>query len=219
MEDYLVRPLAALPERGRVLTLIDLKDLTRLPVRKGGAFEADAEAPNTARYDGHIWLDPLNALTIARAMLAEIVRLDPAHASTYKANAAKLEAALAGLDTEIRTRMAPLKNRPVVVFHDAYHYFEARYGLDVVGAISVDPEIPVSARRVADIRKRILSLGEVCVFAEPQFEPKLVTSLTEGTKARRGVLDPLGAALKPGPGVYFALMRNLMDGLQSCLLP
>jgi zinc transport system substrate-binding protein len=219
MEDYLVRPLAALPKHARVLTLIDLTDLTRLPVRKGGAFEADADAPNAARYDGHIWLDPVNALTIARAIRTEIVKLDPAHAAAYEANAAKLEAALAALDTEIRTRMVPLKNRPVVVFHDAYHYFEARYGLDVVGAITVDPDVPVSARRVADIRTRILSLGEVCVFAEPQFEPKLVTSLTEGTKARRGVLDPLGAALKPGPGAYFALLRNLMDSLQSCLLP
>ena len=41
--------------------------------------------------------------------------------------------------------------------------------------------------------------------------------MIEGTNARKGVLDPLGADLDAGPDQYFLLMRNLADALADCL--
>jgi zinc transport system substrate-binding protein len=223
MEDYLVRPLASLPSHAQILALIDLPHLTRLSYRAGGPFEPDADETvpppgETMRYDGHIWLDPANAEVIAAAILEALVAHDPAHQAAYRANAAKLDADLRALDAALRAALTPLKGKPLIVFHDAYHYLEARYGLDVVGSITVNPEIAASAKRIAAIRARIIALGPVCVFAEPQFEPKLVAVLTEGTKARQGVLDPLGAALPEGPGAYDLLLRNLASALRSCLV-
>jgi zinc transport system substrate-binding protein len=55
------------------------------------------------------------------------------------------------------------------------------------------------------------------VFAEPQFDTRIVQNLIEGTSARTGTLDPEGLALEPGPDLYFTLMRKLADGLKGCL--
>ncbi len=59
------------------------------------------------------------------------------------------------------------------------------------------------AERVGQIQKKVKELGATCVFAEPQFEPKLVAVVTEGTPARSATLDPEAATLKSGPGLYF----------------
>ena len=106
---------------------------------------------------------------------------------------------------------------PFLVFHDAYHYFEARFGITAAGSVTVSPESPPSARRVVEVRARIRGQGARCVFAEPQFQPTLLRVLVEGTPAKVGVLDPLGVALEPGPDLYFQLLENLAGGLQRCL--
>jgi zinc transport system substrate-binding protein len=116
-------------------------------------------------------------------------------------------------------RLAPVTSVPYIVFHDAYQYLERRYGLAAAGAITVAPERRPGARRVQEIRARIARSGVACVFAEPQFEPALVRTLTEGTKARAGVLDPLGADLAEGPFLYEALLERLADALAGCLGP
>ncbi|MFP3590063.1 zinc ABC transporter substrate-binding protein, partial [Paraburkholderia sp. SIMBA_055] len=78
-----------------------------------------------------------------------------------------------------------------IVFHDAYQYFENRFGVKAAGSITFSPEKAPGAARIKEIHEKIKSLGATCVFSEPQFEPKLVNTVIEGTDARTGVLDPL----------------------------
>ena len=68
-----------------------------------------------------------------------------------------------------------------------------------------------------ELRQRIVGSDAICVFSEPQFEPRIVRTLTEGTTARSGVLDPLGAELPATPDSYFALLENLAESLATCL--
>ena len=144
---------------------------------------------------------------------------DPDNAARYGANLVRLVARLADLDRELADRLDPVKDRPYVVFHDAYQYFERRYDLNAVGAISLGPQRRPGARRLSEVRRQIQATGALCVFAEPQFEPALVATVIEGTAARAAVLDPLGADLMPGPDAYFELMQNLAGNLVECLAP
>jgi len=80
----------------------------------------------------------------------------------------------------------------------------------------VSPERPPGARRARDIKRAIIARGARCVFSEPQFQPGLARTLAADTGAKVGVLDPLGAALTPGPDAWFDLMRGLADGLAAC---
>ena len=168
-------------------------------------------------FDTHLWLDPMNAKAMAAEIEKTLVSADPANAAAYQANGAALMKDIDALDTELKATIAPVKDRPFIVFHDAYQYFEHRYGVSVAGSITVSPETMPGAERVDQIHKKVKELGATCVFAEPQFEPKLVAVVTEGTPARSGTLDPEAATLKSGPGLYFELMRGLARSMKECM--
>ena len=177
----------------------------------------DDHGEERADIDAHIWLDPHNAIAMTRGIGEALARADAANAAAYRANAAATAARLKALDDRIAKAVRPILRKRYVVFHDAYQYFEKRYGLRPAGSITVDPHRAPSPRRLFEIRTRILERGASCVFREPQFEPKLVNVLVRGTPAKVGTLDPVGAGLPVGKGAYEILMRNLVDSLRTCL--
>jgi zinc transport system substrate-binding protein len=247
LETFLERPLAALARDAVVVEMSELGDIALLPFREGGAWEAHdhghdgtadrahedrpgdreddrhAEHPGEHRedhdrpVDAHLWLDPMNAIAFVRTAAATLGRIDPGNKARYDLNAGAVVQRLQALDAALRTQLAPMHGKPYIVFHDAYRYFENRYGLTPAGAITVSPELAPGAKRLVEIRGRIREEAAICVFAEPEFEPKLVRTLVQGTEARTATLDPLGARLDAGPDAYFQLMRNLARDLVGCL--
>jgi zinc transport system substrate-binding protein len=167
--------------------------------------------------DGHVWLDPANARVVVAHLQEVLAKRYPDRAARVAENAGKLSARLDELENALAARMRPLAGRPFVVFHDGYQYFESRFGLTAVGAVTANPEVPPGAKRISELRKRIGELGARCVFAEPQFRAKVIESILEGTKARSGVLDPIGTEIAPGPELYFTMMGNLAASFESCL--
>lgn len=165
----------------------------------------------------HVWLDPDNARSMVDAIVETLSAVDSRHAAAYADNGERLKARIRALDAELREILAPVSQRPYIVFHDAYQYFERHYGLSPVGAVTVSPERRPGARRLVEIRRRIENIDAACVFAEPQFNPDMVRAVTRGTGARRGILDPLGAELDPGADLYFRLMKKMAAALRDCL--
>ncbi|MBY2938275.1 zinc ABC transporter substrate-binding protein [Rhizobium leguminosarum] len=240
LEAFLEKPLQALGRNASIAELDNAPGLVKLPFREGGAFEPHddgdehdsasghehdkAEATHGAEadhdhgaFDTHLWLDPMNAKAMATMITTTLVAADPANALTYQGNAKALDDRLDALDTEIKGIVAPVKGKPFIVFHDAYQYFEHRYGIRVAGSITVSPETIPGAERVSEIHRKVGELGATCVFAEPQFEPRLVNVVIEGTRAKSGVLDPEAATLKAGSDLYFTLMRGIADSMKDCL--
>lgn len=169
--------------------------------------------------DEHLWLDPVNARAWAAAMATALSAADPANAKAYVANAQALDAELAALTEELTERLAPAAGAPFVVFHDAYQYFENRFGLSAAGSISLSDASSPGAARVAEVRDRVRALQAVCVFSEPQFNARLVEVVIEGANARTAELDPLGVNLTPGPELYADMLRGLADSFADCLIP
>ena len=93
---------------------------------------------------------------------------------------------------------------------------DARYGLRAAGSVTVSPDQSPGAARIAEIREKLTELEAECVFAEPQFEPRLVRTLVAGTDAATGTLDPLGAGIEDGPDLYFTLMRQNAATFRAC---
>jgi zinc transport system substrate-binding protein len=166
--------------------------------------------------DPHAWLDPANAQTWLRDIAAALAELDPANAGTYLANAEAGRAEIDALVAEIDARMEPVRGRPFIVFHDAYQYFEARFGLEAAGSISLSDASDPSPARVAEIRDLVAELDAACVFAEPQFNRGLIDAVFEGSTATVGVIDPVGATLTPGPAFYGELIRGMADSFEAC---
>jgi zinc transport system substrate-binding protein len=240
IEPFTRRIVASLPKSVTVVTLADAPGLRLLDMREGDTFEShdhehenekehehkddhhedhdhEAGKPEEAVRDGHVWLDPGNAVAMVREIARALKEAAPERAAVFEANAAKAIADIEQTVRQIEAEIAPLKNKPFVVFHDAYQYFETRFGLAALGSITVSPEVQPSAKRISEIRNKIKELKAVCVFAEPQFKSKLVATVLEGTGAKAGTLDPEGASVEPGPAAYTTLLRNLAEGLKACL--
>ncbi len=224
LESFLEKPLESLSRDARLITLAEIPGVKLLPIRQGGAFEAHDHAHEHGRkeeahgqHDPHLWLSPANAAVIADYLASVLSEAEPDKAATFKANAANLKARLAALDRDLRTSLEPVKGKPFIVFHDAYQYFENHYGLPATGAITLSPERQIGAARIREIREEIVKTNAACVFSEPQFKPRLLRTVTEGTPAMTGVLDPLGADLPPGKDQYIQLMTRLAKNLKECL--
>lgn len=230
IETFLEKPLEALATNAKIVTLSQAPGLTLLDLREGGAFdEHDHDATHEeenhdhdhAHHDDakdmHIWLDPENARVIAHQIAAILSEADPANASIYAQNAASLDQRLTTLIEATSISLTSVKGKPFIVFHDAYHYFENRFSIAAAGSISVNPETPPSAHRVKEIKEKIAETHASCVFAEPQFEPRIIKTVIEGSTAQSGELDPIGANIQDGPDLYFQLISDLASSLKNCL--
>ena len=225
MELFLGYALETLASGATVVELADAPGITLLPVREGGAFEAhdhdgeshDHDGHEHAEGDMHFWLDPENAKLMVTQIATSLAEADSENASAYQANAEAELLKLDALEAELAATLAPVTDKPFVVFHDAYQYFEARFGLNLAGSVTVTPDVAPGAARIDELKARVATLGATCVFAEPNFEPTIIAAITEGTDARSGVLDPEGGALEPGVELYPQLLRGLAASLVDCL--
>ena len=235
---WLGRAIKSLTGNAINVALSNSEDLVRHPFRTGATFDShdhhdhgdhgdehkeahkDDHGDHGDEHEGldpHLWLDPDNARILLGVISSTLAGLDPTHADTYRANAAQAKKAIAALTHELDAALQPIRGRPFIVFHDAYQYFEHRFNVDASGSIALGDASSPGPARIAAIRQKVQTLGAHCVFSEPQFRSKIITTVIEGTTARSATLDPLGATLKPGPELYSQLLRNLGDNLLTCL--
>jgi len=233
IESSLVRHIDSITIDASVVHLAEIPDLPLLDFRTehdfGGHDEHghdehghdehghDEHGHDHGDFDPHVWTDPAIAQILVGAMAGNLAEMDPANAERYAENAERLIDRLRELDAEIATATKPVVGKPYIVFHDAYQYFETRYGLNSVDTILLSPEQMPSANRLQAVRQRIQETGAVCVFREPQFNDNIVNVIVEGTAVRTGIMDPLGADLEDGPDLYFMLIRNMASSLRECL--
>ena len=167
--------------------------------------------------DPHIWLDPANGKAVLAEMAARLAELDPANADAYKANAAAGAAELDALAARVEAVVAPVRGKAFFTAHDAYRYFEHRFEIESAGSVALSDAAPPGPARLDHIRSEMRAHSALCVFIEPQLDPKLARTAAEGSGARVAVLDPLGADLELGPGLYPALVEGLAQSLADCL--
>ena len=103
-----------------------------------------------------------------------------------------------------------------VVFHDAYQYFENRFDISVLGALTVNTDVLPGAEQLSEIREVIEHENVNCIFSEPQFNPDIIKAVAKDTNVATGVIDPLGATLDPGKDLYFDLIGNMSKSFKSC---
>ena len=121
------------------------------------------------------------------------------------------------LKIELNEQLSPIKDKPFVVFHDAYQYFEKSFGLNAVGSIAIGGDIASSPKQISFIKDKIVKLKASCVFQEPQFDSKLIKIVVEGTNAQIGTLDPLGINVNDKENFYLQLLKNMAKSLKDCL--
>ena len=165
-------------------------------------------------FDIHIWLDPENAKIMSMEIAKELSKIDPKNKLIYESNAKKISFKINKMMKEIKKEIN--KDAAFVVFHDAYQYFEKRFDIDVVGALTVNPEILPGAKQLTEIRHEIKHEKVKCLFSEPQFNPSIAKAIAKDTGVKIAVLDPLGAKLDASKDLYFQLIKNIALSFKNC---
>ena len=235
LESFLPTALKNIPKDAVVFELLDQSGLKKLKFREKNIFEGhddhghdehakkeddhddhghDDHGHGHGSFDPHIWLDPANAKVIVKKITNQLSKIDKDNASTYKANSKKVIKDLDGLIKEVKNEIN--KDASFVVFHDAYQYFEKRFGLSVIGALTVNPDVMPGAEQLSEIREVIEHEKAKCIFSEPQFNPNIINSIASDTGVKTGVLDPLGANIDKGKNMYFDLIKYMSNSLKGC---
>ena len=159
----------------------------------------------------HIWLDPVIAKKQAANIADALQKADPSNASAYAENGKVYEAKLATLDSDYRSTLAPLPNKNLVTFHDAFPYLAARYKMNYVGAVSEFPEKDPTPKQLAALVDKIRSLKVGVLFAENGYAPGLLKKIAGETGAKVSELD----TLEVGQGTATAYLDRMGANLES----
>ena len=240
LEAFLEKPLNTIAKKAVNVEIMDLSGVKKLKFREKNIFEGHDdhghghkekkhddhghkekkhddhghEGHAHGEHDPHVWLDPMNAKVIVKEIEKQLVKLDPDNSSKYKANSKKAQSDLDNLTKNIKRDLKG--NLRFVVFHDAYQYFENRFGIKVLGALTVNPDVLPGAEQLSEIREVIEHEKVNCLFSEPQFNPAIIKSIAKDTKIKTGVLDPLGATLDKGKGMYSELLQSMYASFKGC---
>ena len=238
LEAFMEKPLDSLAKNAKTIAFMDLASIEKLKFREQNIFDdhddhghddhddhghkdddhddhaGHHDGHNHGEFDAHIWLDPANAKEMVLEISHELSELDPSNKSKYEDNASKTIAALDTLIEEVDNSL--WKDISYVVFHDAYQYFETRFGVKSAGALTLNPDVLPGAKQIADIQDLINDKGIKCIFSEPQYNPKIIETLGNDMNISTGVMDPLGAYIEAGPSMYSELINEIANSIKNC---
>ena len=228
LEAFLEKPLQTIAKKAKNIELMDLKGIKKLEFREKNIFEGHEnhkehddhkekdghESHAHGQHDPHVWLDPINAKVFIKEITKQLIKLDSANSSIYISNSKKALAEIDKLIKDIKSNLK--KDLRFVVFHDAYQYFENRFGIQVLGALTVNTDVVPGAEQLSGIREIIEHEKVNCLFSEPQFNPAIIKSIAKDTNVKTGILDPLGSELDKGKNLYFNLLKNMSSSFKGC---
>ena len=170
--------------------------------------------------DPHIWLDPVLAITQARAITEGLVKADPDGSAVYLANSDDLVDRLTGLDGLFTSRLGSCSRDTFITSHDSFNYMAARYGINAVGIVGLNPESEPSPRTLADLSDAISDSGIGYVLVNPIDSDRLSDTLARETDVESlpmHTLENLTSNQKESGETYFSLMEQNLTSLMTAL--
>tara|TARA_R110000868_G_C10972732_1_gene770834 strand:+ start:20915 stop:21952 length:1038 start_codon:yes stop_codon:yes gene_type:complete len=216
MERFLAKPLSLLPSP-RVLTLLNESELDT-----GADIEPDQDEHGHSEHqhhgqDPHIWLSPVQAQHIARQIAQRLSTLLPAQRLTFEQNLQRFSAQLAALDAQLQQQFKALQPKPYMVLHDGYGHFERHYGQRHAAVLSLSPDKKPGAKHLWALSEQLKQGGIACVFKEPQYQPALLATLTQGLAIKQQPLDPMASHIKADANGYYRFMAEFAASFISCV--
>jgi zinc transport system substrate-binding protein len=207
LESFLDKPLRNLPSE-RSISTYDLPGI-QWPDNMSG----EVEHHHDHSEDPHLWLNPQNAVVIAKALAVRLGQLQPAQAQLFATRAESFAQAMQILDRKLQVEMEPLKSRGFAVYHEGYAHFVAHYGLHQLGYITYTPERRPGAKHTYQLR-RLLEAEGVCLFIEPHQKTEHLQGLVKQLDLRLGQLNPIGDNQVKS---YKELLEQMGQAFSACL--
>ncbi|WP_112123138.1 zinc ABC transporter substrate-binding protein ZnuA [Haemophilus influenzae] len=165
----------------------------------------------------HVWYSPAISKIVAQKVADKLTAQFPDKKALIAQNLSDFNRTLAEQSEKITEQLANVKDKGFYVFHDAYGYFNDAYGLKQTGYFTINPLVAPGAKTLAHIKEEIDEHKVNCLFAEPQFTPKVIESLAKNTKVNVGQLDPIGDKVTLGKNSYATFLQSTADSYMECL--
>lgn len=168
------------------------------------------------RYDPHVWMDPDLWVQCLPAVMATLSDLRPDARDQFKANAASFTAEAAALSDYARTALLSVapERRVLLTAHDAFGYFGAAYGFDVLGIQGISTESEAGLNRISTLVDTLVDRDLPAVFVETSVSDRNIRALVEGAAARGHRVEIGGALFSDamGPvGTYEGTWFGMID--------
>ena len=246
LSPWLLRPVETLASDATVTALLDVEGTALRPFREAEEFggdhddhdhdhDHDAKADehdhdhdhdhaakeddhghDHGEIDPHAWLDPDNAQLWLDVIAGVLSELDPANADAYRANAAAGREEIQAAFAKVQDDMAGADGIRYLVFHDAYQYFEARFGLEPIGAVTLGDAAAPGPARIASLQEQLVRSGTNCLLTEPQENSRLISVLAKSGAMKIVEIDPIGASLSAQSPFYPAFLAALSASFNAC---
>lgn len=166
--------------------------------------------------DPHVWLNPLNLVTITEAVVTQLADLDPDNAADYRAAGRALVGELGALDAAYETGLTTCERREFITSHAAFGYLAERYGLSQIGISGLTPDAEPSPARIAAVQAEATAHGITTIFYETLVSPAVARSIAGDLGLRTDVLDPIEAITAESRGDnYIAVMESNLVALRA----
>ncbi len=216
MESFLVKVLNRHVEKSHSIPLMEAPDIRVEGSQYTGDHDHSSDH-NHGSHDPHIWLNPENAITIARTMTQAITQRDKTNTDKYQKNLNKFIDQVRATDQANKSILQDYQQRGFFVFHDAWGYFANYYGLNIINNFTVNPEQAPGARHMVELRNELANAGKTCLFREPQFQPAYLKTMINNLDVRVDILDPLASNIKTSPDAYPRFLGKLATTIRNCL--
>ncbi len=140
---------------------------------------------HAGRMDPHVWLDLENAVRMVDTILAGFVAKDSVNRPYFESNAAAYRLKLLALDHRYKVTLGNCRTRTLLHGgHYAFGYLARRYGLAYLAATGVTADSEPTPARLAELVKKIRSLGLKTIFAEELVSPRVADTIADETGAQ-----------------------------------
>jgi len=192
------------------------KGARRSVARRSSGRRNATQKTAVAQPDPNIWLDPRNAIAMARAISKALIARDPENARLYRRNVAALIVTLEALEADITGLLRPLRTSQFAVLNNRLQYFEENFLLRPAVELKLDLT-GLTDEKAAAVGKQLKGGSMRCILAPTAASPAHFQAMQPGGNRRLYAIDPYGDAFDAGPDMYETMMRAVGESYGRCL--
>ncbi|HEY2476635.1 MAG TPA: metal ABC transporter substrate-binding protein [Candidatus Cybelea sp.] len=158
----------------------------------------------------HLWMDPVLAKVYVDKIRDALIAVDPVHAADYRLNALRYNDRLDELTAQIQRQvnMLPPSHRYMIVYHNAWQYYNDRFGITTLGFVERNPGQEPNPQQIANLIDLAKRHHVRALFSEPEYSPKILDSMAQsaGIKVVENLYDD-SVGTDPRVADYIAMLN------------
>jgi zinc transport system substrate-binding protein len=216
---WMEKPLQTLAANSTQISLLKVLNTVHHEMRDSNVFGTTHDHDHDhEQVDPHAWMDPQNAIIWLDHIADKLGAQNIESKQLYKTNSERAKLEIHDIEEQVILQLSKHAGDKVLFFHDAYQYFEHRFKLNAVGAVTLADDAKVTPKQLKSVQNLFIKHDIQCVLTEPTTDANWINTLT-GQQISQAKLDPLGSQITVNEAFYGKLIQQTADQITKCLNP